>query len=183
MSVQLPADTMAYKSLILFKKCIVMMYICFKNISYRSLAVLLSGFCMIVMNLSLSTQKYRYPLWKGSVLRGLDIDLSHLRVNCTIQQDIPKTQVNSRIIILYRTHTNLPWPQKKKKKKTKKQRDKCTPLPTTWYVLGCLHPSPTPFSAVVKSSNLGGTCNWQPGAGHWLTISCLVTLNPSHHIL
>ena len=54
MSVQLPADTTAYKSLTLFKKSIYSHDVRFKNILYRSLAVLLSGFCMIVMNLSLS---------------------------------------------------------------------------------------------------------------------------------
>ena len=53
MSAQLPADTTGYKSLILLKKKH-SHDVRFKNILYRSLAVLLSGFCMIVMNLSLS---------------------------------------------------------------------------------------------------------------------------------
>ena len=54
MSIQLPADTTAYKSLLLLQKKKHSHDVRFKNILYRSLAVLLSGFCMIVMNLSSS---------------------------------------------------------------------------------------------------------------------------------
>ena len=55
MSIQLPADTTAYKSLLLLQKKKKNSHdVRFKNILYRSLAVLLSGFCMIVMNLSSS---------------------------------------------------------------------------------------------------------------------------------
>ena len=73
MSVQLPADTTAYKSLTLFKKSIYSHDVRFKNILYRSLAVLLSGFCMIVMNLSSSETApestwWRFKRWRRGAL-------------------------------------------------------------------------------------------------------------------